>query len=81
MCSWSDVQTFIPARKHVKHGWARKVQMKNWDKKEYNLRSNVESGFSAIKRKYGGSVRAKRIEGMRAERLLKGIAHNLKLKV
>lgn len=39
--------------------------MKNWSKKEYILKSNVEFGFSAIKRKYGGSVRAKRIEGMR----------------
>lgn len=55
--------------------------MKNWDKKEYNLRSNVESGFSAIKRKYGGAVKSKRIEGMRAELLLKGIAHNLELRV
>jgi len=79
MCYWSGIQTYIPPRRNVKHGWARKRQMKNWDKKEYNLRSNVESGFSAIKRKYGSSVGAKRIEGMRAEILLRGIAHNLEL--
>jgi len=79
MLYWKKVQAYIPKKKNVKHGWARKKQMKNWDKKEYNLRSNVESGFSAIKRKYGGSVRAKRIEGMRTEIMCKGIAHNLKL--
>lgn len=78
-CYWKGIQTYIPSRRNVKHGWARKKQMKNWDKKEYNLRSNVESGFSAIKRKYGGTVRAKKIKGMRAEILLKGIAHNLEL--
>ena len=53
--------------------------MKNWDKKEYNRRSNVESGFSAIKRKYGGNVMAKKIEGQRVEILNKGICHNLNL--
>ncbi|MCK5624531.1 IS5 family transposase [Candidatus Pacearchaeota archaeon] len=79
ICYWKGIQTYIPSRKNVKHGWARKKQIKNWDQKEYNLRGNVESGFSAIKRKYGGFVRAKRIEGMRAEIILKGIAHNLEL--
>lgn len=81
LCYWSGIQTYIPPRRNVKLRKFRKKQMENWDKKEYNLRSNVESGFSAIKRKYGGSVRAKRIEGMRAEILLKGIAHNLELRV
>lgn len=79
MCYWKRIQTFIPPRRNVKIRKFRKRQMKNWDKKEYNLRSNVESGFSAIKRKYGGAVRARKIEGMRAEILLKGIAHNLEL--
>jgi transposase len=80
-CYWSGIQTYIPPRKNVKIKKFRKRQMENWNKKEYNLRSNVESGFSAIKRKYGGAVRAKRIEGMRAEILLKGIAHNLELRI
>jgi len=79
LCYWRGIQTYIPSRRNVRHGWARKNQMKNWNKKAYNLRSNVESGFSAIKRKYGGSVRAKKIGGMRSEILLKGIAHNLGL--
>jgi transposase len=79
MCYWFGVQTYIPPRRNVRIRKFRKKQMENWDKKEYNLRSNVEAGFSAIKRKYGGSVRAKKIEGMRAEILLRGIAHNLEL--
>ena len=79
MCYWKGIQTFIPSKKNSRKGFFRKKQMKNWDKSEYNLRSNVESGFSAIKRKYGGCVRAKKIEGMRAEILLKGIAYNLGL--
>ena len=79
MLYWRKVQAYIPPRRNVRIRKFRKKQMKKWDKKEYNLRSNVESGFSAIKRKYGGAVRAKRIEGMRSEILLKGIAHNLGL--
>jgi len=78
-CYWSGIQTYIPPRRNVKIRKFRKMQIKNWDKKEYNLRGNVESGFSAIKRKYGGSVRAKKIEGMRTEIFCKGIAHNLNL--
>lgn len=79
VCYWKGIQTYIPPRRNVKIKRYRKMQMENWDKEEYNLRSNVESGFSAIKRKYGSSVQAKKIEGIRAEIMCKGIAHNLKL--
>jgi len=79
ICYWRGIQTYIPPRKYVRFRKFRKFQMKNWDNKKYNLRSNVESGFSAIKRKYGGSVMAKKIEGQRVEILCKGIAHNLNL--
>ncbi len=78
-CYWKEIQTFIPIKKNARRGYFRKIQMKNWRQEEYNKRSNVESGFSAIKRKYGGNVRAKRIEGMRVEIMCKGIAHNLNL--
>jgi len=74
-----NVQTYIPPRKNVKIKKFRKIQMKNWEKKKYNQRSNIESGFSAIKRKYGSDVRAKRVQGMRVEIMCKGIAHNLDL--
>jgi len=76
-CYWNKIQTFIPIKKNSKRGHFRKIQMKNWNQKEYNLRSNVESGFSAIKRKYGANVRSKKVEGMRVEIICKGIAHEI----
>ena len=79
LCYWKGIQTFIPLKKNIRRGHFRKKQMKNWNKREYNLRSNVEAGFSAIKRKYGGAVKAKKIAGMRTEIFCKGIAHNLNL--
>lgn len=79
LCYWRGIQTFIPLKKNIYKGYFRKKQMKNWNQKKYNLRSNIESGFSAIKRKYGGTIHAKRIEGMRVEIICKGIAHNLKI--
>lgn len=43
----------------------------------YHRRSNVETTFSAIKRKFGGSVRAKLFESQVNEVLLKCLCHNL----
>lgn len=45
--------------------------------KGYHQRSNVESTFSMIKRKFGGSVRSKKFEAQVNEVLCKVIAHNL----
>jgi transposase len=43
----------------------------------YHQRSNAESTFSAIKRKFGDSVKAKNDRSMLNETLAKVIAHNL----
>ena len=43
----------------------------------YHKRSNVESTFSAVKRKFGDAVRSKTDAAMKAEVLCKFIAHNL----
>jgi transposase len=43
----------------------------------YHLRSNVESAFSMIKRKFGDSLRAKTDTAMRNEALAKVLCHNL----
>jgi transposase len=43
----------------------------------YHVRSNVESTFSMIKRKFGDSVRAKNDLTMKNEALAKFVAHNL----
>jgi hypothetical protein len=45
--------------------------------KHYHQRSNVESTFSAIKRKFGDSVRAKSDTAMKNEVLCKLLCHNL----
>jgi hypothetical protein len=44
---------------------------------EYHARSNVESTFSMIKRKFGDSVRSKTDTAMRNEVLCKILAHNV----
>ena len=43
----------------------------------YHKRSNVESTFSAIKRKFGDSVRSKTDVAMKNESLCKILAHNI----
>jgi transposase len=43
----------------------------------YHARSNAESTFSAIKRKFGDSVKAKNDRSMRNEVLAKFVCHNL----
>jgi len=45
--------------------------------RHYHQRSNVESTFSAIKRKFGDSVRSKSDTAMRNEVLCKILAHNV----
>lgn len=48
---------------------------------KYHLRSNVESTFSAIKRKFGGAVRSKRFVAQTNEVLCKILCHNLSVLV
>lgn len=43
----------------------------------YHQRSNAESTFSAVKRKYGDSVKAKNVQAMKCEVLAKFLCHNL----
>jgi transposase len=43
----------------------------------YHKRSNVESTFSAIKRKFGGAVRSKNWTAQVNEILCKALCHNL----
>jgi transposase len=47
----------------------------------YHRRSNVESTFSAVKRKFGGSVRSKLPAAQKNEVLLKCLCHNLSVLV
>ena len=45
--------------------------------RRYHVRSNVESTFSAVKRKFGDSVRSKSEVAMKNEVLAKLVCHNI----
>lgn len=79
LCYWKGIKTVIKSRRNSRRGHFRKKQSKNFDEFNYNVRSNVESAFSAIKRKYGSSVCAKKVFGLRAELYLRVILHNMDL--
>lgn len=79
-CFQNGIQTIIPKKKNIHRGRFRKKQMKNYSEEKYHKRSNIESGFSAIKRKYGGSVSGKSLASINTELSCKAIAHNLELK-
>jgi transposase len=61
--------------------WAKMFHYFNLQREEflrrYHLRSNVESTFSMVKRKFGDSVRSKTDVAMKNETLCKFIAHNI----
>lgn len=78
-CYWKKIQTVIPKKKNVKHGWARKKQQINFTEEDYHQRSLIESGFGSLKRKYGGFVLAKKAKAMKVEIYCKAISHNLDL--
>lgn len=65
--------------------WRRLWHMYSYRREEflphYHRRSNVESTFSSIKRKFGGSVRSKLPVAQFNEVLLKCLCHNLSMLV
>ena len=78
-CYEKNIQTIIPKKKNVKRGFYRRKQMKNYSEKEYHQRSLIESGFSAIKRKYGSYVKGKSLTSINSELSCKLLSHNLNL--
>jgi transposase len=78
-CFDRRIKTIIPDKINAKRGFYRKKQQKNYSDKLYHKRSNIESGFSAIKRKYGGDVRGKSLISINSELSCKVLAHNLRL--
>ena len=79
-CYERNVQTIIPKKRNIRRGFYRRKQSINYSEEKYHRRSLIESGFSAIKRKYGGSVSGKRLASIRTEIYCKGICHNLRLR-
>ena len=79
ICHNRKIQTIIKPRKNVRRGHFRKSQMKKYSDEEYHQRSLIESGFGSLKRKYGGSVLARKAKGVKAELYCRAIAHNIGL--
>ena len=79
-CFARGIQTQIKPRANVKKGFYRRKQMKNYSETEYHRRSLIESGFSGLKRKYGGFTLAKSWRATNFEAFCKAIAFNLELK-
>jgi hypothetical protein len=53
--------------------------MKNYSEETYHQRSLVETGFSCLKRKYGGYTLTKSAKSVKVELYLRAIANNLNL--
>ena len=71
------IKTFIPLKKNAKRGFYRFKSSKNFRLRTYHRREMVESVFSALKRKFGSYVRAKKIQTQRAEIFCRLILHNI----
>ena len=78
-CYWNNIQTLTKPKKKVKLKGFRKFQMAKYSEDEYHKRSLIESGFGSLKRKYGGSVLAKKAKGVKTELYCRAIAHNIGL--
>ena len=78
-CWKRKIHANIKPKLWAQRGWNRKRQRKLFDEQLYHQRSLIESGQSAMKRKYGGFTLAKRIESIRAEAYCKAIAYNMRL--
>jgi len=78
-CFERGIKTVIPRKSNIKRGFYRRKQLKNYSDERYHQRSLIESGFSAVKRKYGSSVDGKSLPSITSELSCKAIAHNLSL--
>lgn len=78
-CTDRNIRAIIKPKRNARKGFYRKKQRKNYSDEEYHQRSLIESGFGSLKRKYGGSVSAKRSKNLKAEIYCKAIAHNIGL--
>ncbi len=84
-CNENDIIAHIPIRDYgkVKHNHysARRKASKHFKLRTYHRRELIESGNSALKRKYGTSVSSRSARMIRAELYLRLNCHNLFLKI
>lgn len=76
-CFELKIQSVIKPRVNVKKGFYRRKMLKDYSEKVYHQRSLIESGWSSMKRKYGGNVLGKSFRSINAEIYSKAICHNL----
>lgn len=78
-CHWNDIEIYVPVKKTAT-SWLRKDCLEEQESeaflKKYYRRELVESIISAVKRKYGASVKARRLEMQVKEVGMKLLAHN-----
>jgi hypothetical protein len=77
LCHSKGITSMIPVRKHVRRGRYRRVMLAKWRTRTYRRREIAEATFSALKRKYGSSVRCRKARSIRAELFVRFIAHNI----
>lgn len=76
-----DINSIIPhrtSRDRVRSGYFRLKLAKRFPKKIYNQRYKIEGVFSALKRRFGGSLKARSRNSQLKEALLKTIAYNIR---
>jgi len=80
-CLSKGIEVHIPKRNYGKIKYlrlsARRKLSRNFRQSIYSQRVMIESGFSAVKRKYGSSVNSKTASTIRADIYGKLICHNL----
>ena len=84
-CNENDIEAHIPIRNYGKvkhhHYSARRNAAKHFRLRTYHRRELIESGNSALKRKYGTSVSSRSAQMIRAELYLRLNCNNLFLKI
>ncbi len=78
-CFNKKIRVVVKIRKFSERGFYRRKMLKNYSDEVYHQRSLIESGWSSLKRKYGGSVSGKSFRSINAEIYSKAICHNLNL--
>ena len=78
-CHERGIISIIPIRRNVKKGFYRRKMQQQYTNRTYGRRSRVETTFSVIKRRTGGSIRCHRARNVRAELEFRAAAYNLKV--
>lgn len=73
----NETLLMAPEKSNVKRGKARKRAQKRFRIRTYRRRALVEASFSSVKRKYGSSVKAKKVRTIRTEVYGRLACHNI----